>query len=162
MILIDSDLDKTHNFEMISGIITGFLFPSLGCTRDIIFLKNENYKVKIMLKITKQKREFSIKGKRLMLINYNYDYPLYINNILITNEIMNSYPQRESSQISVVGLKNRVFLFKSISPQQFDLFLKAYDKYKGEAIYFFESINEFLAKKRKKFNYDEYKALFFK
>ena len=49
----------------------------------------------------RQTIEFDVKDKRLLLINFNDDFDLYINNILITNQIMSSYPQGEFGKTPV-------------------------------------------------------------
>ena len=113
---------KDHNFEMISGINTGILFPGIGKTCDIIFSKNETYKVEIYSIIFGERKEFNIKNKRLLLINFNDEYILKINGILTTNQIMSSCSEGESSQISVADLQKRIFLYKAISSPQFDSF----------------------------------------
>ena len=151
--------DDHHYCEIVPGTNHGILFPSLGYTIDIIFPENKTFKVKIISLIYKQTKEFNINGKRLLLINFSKDYLLYIDDILITNEVLKLPKKGESSQISVVDLQNRVFLFKDISPIQFDLFFKNYEKYKGEANYFFNEINDFI--KKRKFNLSEYQKLFF-
>jgi hypothetical protein len=98
---------KDHNFEMISGINTGILFPGIGKTCDIIFSKNETYKVEIYSIIFGERKEFNIKNKKLLLINFNDEYILKINGILITNQIMSSCSEGESSQISVADLQKK-------------------------------------------------------
>ena len=150
-----------QNFEIISDKNTGILFPTLGCTRDLIFPKNisEKLKVKIISTLDGQKREFDIENNRLLLINFSNVYKIYINEINISSQILNSSSQGDSTQISVVDLQNRIFLYKSILPQQFDLFFKAYDRLKGNAKYFMEECGDFFNKN--KFNFDEYKNLFF-
>ena len=152
-----------QNFEIISDKNTGILFPTLGCTRDLIFPKNisEKLKVKIISTLDGQKREFDIENNRLLLINFSNVYKIYINEINISSQILNSSSsQGDSTQISVVDLQNRIVLYKSILPQQFDLFFKAYDRLKGNAKYFMEECGDFFNKN--KFNFDEYKNLFFK
>jgi len=150
---------KDHNFEMISGINIGILFPGIGNTRDIIFPEVETYKVEISSIKYRQSKEFYIKNKRLLLINFNEDYCLKINGILITSQIEKLCSGGVSSQISVVDLQKRILLSKVISPIQFDSFFLAYEKYQAEAKYFLESMDEFFLKN--KFNYEEYEKLFF-
>ena len=151
--------ERTHYFEVISGVNVGILFPSFGDTRDIIFPDDKEYKVKITStsSSSRHQKEFSIKG-RLLLINFNSGYELYINDKLITAQILGSCTDGRPSQISLVDLDKRIFLHKTISPLKFDLFFDAYEKEKNSAKYFFDSINEFFNKK--KFDFNEYKKLF--
>ena len=154
--------NKIQNLEIISGENVGVLFPTLGNTRDIIFPKNkyDKLKVKIISTLDGQKKEFDIDNNRLLLINFSCDYILYVNDIDLTSEILNSSSQGDSTQICVFDLQNRILFSKSILPQQYDLFFKKYDELKGNANYFMEVCEEFFNKN--KFSFDEYKKLFFR
>ena len=151
--ILNQNIERIHYFEVISGINVGILFPSFGLTRDIIFPDDKEYKVKIIS--SSSKKEFSIK-ERLLLINFNSAYELFINDKLITTQILNS---GYSSQISLFDLEKQIFFYKSISPLQFDLFFDAYENYNNDAKYFYDSIYEFLNKN--KFNFVQYKKLFY-
>ena len=151
--MLNQNIERIYYFEVISGINIGILFPSFGLTRDIIFPDDKEYKVKIIS--SSSKKEFSIRG-RLLLINFNSGYELFINDKLITTQILNS---GYSSQISLFDLEKQIFFYKSILPLQFDLFFDAYENYNNDAKHFFDSIYEFL--NNNKFDFAQYKKLFY-
>ena len=76
---------EIHNFEIISGLNIGILFPLRGCTKDIIFPDNNTYKIKIRDLSTHEVKEFDVK-KRLLLLNFCHGYDLYVNDKLLTKE----------------------------------------------------------------------------
>ena len=149
--------DTYYNFEVISGINIGILFPLEGYTRDIIFPEKGTYKVRIIYSLSKEVKEFDVKDGRLLLINFNYIYPIYINDIFIKREIMYSCPHGDSSQICVFDLTKKILFSKAISTSQFDLFIKSYERYKDEAQHFFDSFAESINNNNlNNFNFDEY------
>ena len=160
MTLKNSVENSIHYFEVIPGINYGILFPTQGNTRDLIFLDDEVYKVEIICTLFKQKKEFCVKGKRLLLINFTTIYNLFINDISLTNQIIKLSAQEDSSQISVVDLANRIFLSKAVVPLKFGFFFDKYDELKDKARYFSEEIENVLNKNN--FTMNEYEDLFFK
>ena len=147
---------EIHNFEIISGLNIGILFPLRGCTKDIIFPDNNTYKIKIRDLSTHEVKEFDVK-KRLLLLNFSHGYDLYVNDKLLTNEIIN-LSGGKSTQISILDLDSKIFLSKKILIEQFDSFLEAYNKYHLYTNDFLDSLRQIRMKK--KFDVKEYKNLF--
>ena len=86
MTFIYNEEKESLIFEIIPGINRGILFPYFrGIVKDIIFLQKQKYKVEIQS--WKTKKEYEIDNNRLLLININYAYYLYINNISLTEEL---------------------------------------------------------------------------
>ena len=141
--------------DIIPGINNGILLPLQGTLRDIILPEN-NKKYKINIKHNGDKKEFEIKNNRLLLINLTHSFDLFIDEILITSEILNL--SGNSVQVYCPDLGNRLFFAKDISPVDCDGFLEMYDNYNYEAKAFYNKINNMLGPKL--FSYDLYKTYF--
>ena len=141
--------------EIKPGINNGILFPFGGSLRDIILPENKNYKINIMFNDVN--KEFEITNKRLLLINFNRVYTLYINGIMITREIYNILGNN-SIQIYCADLVNKLFFAKDISLVDFDEFLEIYNNYNDESKQFYRKVKDMLDIKL--FSYDLYKTFF--
>ena len=99
--------DEEQVFEVIPGITNGILFPNYGgVVRDIMFMEEQNYKVKIQFGF--DKKEFEFRNNRLLLINFSLQYVLNINDILLSKQILGQ-GEIDSTQICVIDLGNRIF-----------------------------------------------------
>ena len=148
--------DEEQIFEVIPGITNGILFPNHGgVVRDIIFMEEQNYKVKIQFGLDKKELEF--RNNRLLLINFSLQYTLKINDILLTNQILGS-SEIYSTQICVIDLAKRILFRKNIIYENFNLFFELYENNKNSASDFFNEIQNFF--RVQKFDHSEFLKLF--
>ena len=136
---IDNQLKETtyRYFEVISGENKGFLFPSKGYTRDIIFPDNSVHELEIIYKKKSiYKGNFS---KRLLLINTSETYGIIIDKIVVTQYLCYS-AKGDSAQVVAYDLKNRIFCYKEISKINYKKFEDFYELKKTDAEHFFKSI----------------------
>ena len=134
-----SENTETHYFEIIPGVNTGFIFPNIGKTRDIIFPDEGQYKIEIKSMIDSKKQINKVINKRLLLINFDPQYSLYINGMLLTNQIFN-IANELSLQICAVDLAQRLFFSKNILSQKLNSFFEDYETLSKDAKYFSEQI----------------------
>ena len=117
----EDNTKKMFECDIIPGINNGILLPLQGTLRDIILPENNNnYKINLVYK--GDKKEFNIKNNRLLLINLTHSFDLFIDEILITSEILNL--SGNSVQVYCPDLGNRLFFAKDISPVDCDGFLE--------------------------------------
>ena len=155
MTFIYNEEKESLIFEIIPGINRGILFPYFrGIVKDIIFLQKQKYKVEIQS--WKTKKKYEIDNNRLLLININYAYYLYINNISLTEEL--GYLP---SQICINDLSKNIIFHRDITNENFNLFFEKNESFKKDAEYFYNEIKNILGSNNK-FNYDEFIKLFSK
>mgnify|MGYP006916140469 CR=1 FL=1 len=125
--------EKVHNFEALKGDNYGFLFTFNGKTIDLIFNDNEEVKIKIGNdKIIEKNLESHIGIKRLLLINFSDDIPLYINNKNMTYDLMN-LTNKQSIQVSVINLEQGILPYKEIIIENpYQKFIDLYEQYNKE------------------------------
>ena len=141
--------------EIIPGINNGILFPFIGPLRDIILPDNKNYRINIGF--NGDKKEFDIKSNRLLLINFTHPFRLSIDEIVITQQIVN-ISDINSVQIYCADLTKRLFFVKEISLVDHEGFLKMYNNYNDESNKFYRNIKYMLDSNL--FSYDLYKTYF--
>ena len=141
--------------DIIPGINNGILLPLQGILRDIILPENNNnYKINLVYK--GDKKEFNIKNNRLLLINLTHVFNLFIDEILITRELLNI--SGNSVQVYCPELENKLFFEKEISPVDCDGFLEMYNNNSEESKKFYSKIENMLDTKQ--YSYDLYKTYF--
>ena len=147
---------ESQIFEIIPGINRGIFFPYYrGVVRDVRFFEKQKYKVEITSDETK--KEYEINNNRLLLINFNLLYDLYINNIYSTEKLI--FLGDLSSQNCVFDLSKDIIFSRDITNENFNLFFEKNESFKKDAEYFYNSIKNLLGDNNK-FNYDEFIKLF--
>ena len=152
--LIFKKNQSIHKFEVIPGINSGILFPSIGLTRDFIFPENQKYKINIISLTSDENKVINLTNNRLLLINISLSYSIDINNkllsmeeIIISNEL--------SLQIFVADFLKGIFFHKKLLElANNNSFFDLYKNNKLKAKYFFQEIKELF--EDNKFNDTEY------
>ena len=141
--------------------IIGYLLPEIGQTLDIIL--NEKYTPQNFNKISKKNYiNLNIKDNRLLIININIYYELYIDNENQREPNKEPIDDRKnrskkllnlargkSNQISIQSLNDDIYFYREVEPLNFDQFFNFYNKFNGMANDFFSEINDKLLKNDK-------------
>ena len=168
---------ETTFFEILKDTtIIGYLLPGFGKTLDIIL--NEKCTSQIFNKIPKETEQeyidLDIKDNRLLIININIYYELYIDNKNkqkpnkepiddrknISEELLN-LSRSKSNQFSIPSLKDNIYFYREVKPLNFDHFSNFYNKFNGMANDFFSEINDKLIRNDKidKIDFEKYSEL---
>ena len=138
----DKDMDEEHFFEIVKDSkIVAYLLPMKGKTVDIILNEKKNFNSKIK-NSNSTIANLEIKENRLLIINLNNIYTLYINNENIGDKSLDL--RGKSIQISIPSLNENYYFYKNIEPIDYDIFFKVYEKYKVLANNFFLDIKELI------------------
>ena len=131
---------ENHFFEIMKGTkIYGYLLPNIGKTLDILLNEQSKVNSKIQDINSLNFADLDIKENRLLIINFNSSYELYIND----EEISDKLDLRGNSlQISIPALKEKYYFYKYIEPIDYDIFFKVYEKLKVLASIFFLKVKE--------------------
>jgi len=133
---------EEHYFEIAKGtIINANLFPHHGITLDII----TNEKIlnsKIKDRRTDSFEDLAINENRVLMINFNFDFKLFINDSHIKANIIGD---SLSFQMYLPNLKDGKFFYKEIKQIEYDQICNIYEKFKDLAENFFLKVKNELA-----------------
>jgi len=160
-IVIEDEKDASFFEIMKDTTIIGYLLPEIGQTLDIIL--NEKCTFQIFNKISKKKYiNLDVKDNRLLIININIYYKLYIDNKnqqeptkepiydrKNISKILLNLARGKSNQISIQSLNDNIYFYREVEPLNFDQFFNFYNKFNGMANDFFSEINDKLLKNDK-------------
>lgn len=134
---------EEHFFEILKGTkIIGYLLPKKGKTLDIILNENCEVNSKIIDTISEDSAALELQENRLLIINFNPIYELYMNDMEMNDEFIGL--GENSIQVSIPTLNEKYYLYRDIEPIDYDIFFKEYEKHKSLAINFSLEIKELL------------------
>ena len=172
-ILIEDGKDASFSEIMKDTTIIWYLLPEIGQTLDIILNEKCSSQIfnKFSKKIEKKFINLDIKDNRLLLININRYYELYIDNNNQQKPNKESIDDRKniseellyltrgnSKQIFIPSINDIIYFYKEVKPLNFDQFSNFYNKFKGLASDFFSEINDKLFK-NDKIDFEQYSDL---
>ena len=175
-IVIEDEKDESFFEIMKDTTIIGYLLPEIGQTLDIIL--NEKCTSQNLNKFSKKTEKkyinLDIKDNRLLIININRYYELYIDNKNKLEPNKESIDDRKnisqkllylargnSTQISIPSINDNIYFYKEVKPLKFDQFSKFYNKFNDKANDFFTEIKEKLLESKKfdEINLEKYSDL---
>ena len=120
---------EEHFFEILKGTkIIGYLLPKKGKTLDIILNENCEVNSKIIDTISEDSAALELQENRLLIINFNPIYELYMNDMEMNDEFIGL--GENSIQVSIPTLNEKYYLYRDIEPIDYDIFFKEYEKHK--------------------------------
>lgn len=162
-IVIEDEKEESFFEIMKDTTLIGYLLPEFGQTLDILL--NEKCTSQIFNKISKKTEKkyinLDIKDNRLLIININENYRLYIDNKNQHEPKKEQIDDRKnisekllplaghSKQISIPSLNDIIYFYREVNPLNFGQFFNFYNKFNGMANNFFSEINDKLLKNDK-------------